>query len=57
MSIDSRNKSFFSMATVMFTLFLTIYELYANQIKYQKIDLENLAQGQGVEKWDLRHSN
>ena len=33
-----------------------VYEIFTNQIKFQKFDLENEDQGQEREKWDLRHS-
>ena len=35
---------------------VTVYEIFANQIKFQKHDLENEGEGQGGEKWDLRRS-
>ena len=38
----------------MFDLSLTICEIFAQIIQFQKFDLEN--EGQGVEKLDLRHS-
>ena len=41
--------------TVMFVGSVTIYDIYANQIKCQKFDLENEGHGQGGEKGDLRH--
>ena len=37
----------------MCAIFLTVYEIFANQIKYQKFDVK--IEGQG-EKRDLRHS-
>ena len=37
------------MAVVMFALSITIYDIFANQIKRQKFDLENDGQGQGGE--------
>ena len=40
----------------MFTLFLTIYEIFPSQDKIQMFDLENGGHGQGVEERDLRHS-
>ena len=40
---------------VMFALSLSIYEIFANQIKRHKFDLENEDQDQGGEKRDLRN--
>ena len=40
----------------MSALSLTIYKIFANQIKFQKFDLENESQCQEGEKRDLRHS-
>ena len=37
----------------LFALSLTIYDIYAKQIKCQNVDLENEDQVQGVEKRDL----
>ena len=42
------------MATAMFALSTTLYEILANQIKRQKFDLENEGQDRGGEKQDLR---
>ena len=41
------------MITVLFSLFLNIYGIFTDQIKYQKFDLES---GQEVDKLDLRLS-
>ena len=38
------------MTIVLCALFVIIYEIFANQIKCQKVDLENDGQGQGTEK-------
>ena len=35
------------MTIVMFALALTIYEIFASQIKFQKFDFENEGQGHG----------
>ena len=42
------------MATVTFALSLTVSEIFAKQENYQKFDLENEAQGQETEEWNLR---
>ena len=44
------------MALVMFASSLTIYKIFAKQIKYQKFDLEKEDRDQVDEKEDLRHS-
>ena len=41
-------------AITMFALFVIIYEIFANQIKCQKFDLENEDKGEG-EKRDRCH--
>ena len=42
MPIESLNMTSYMMTIVMFALIsLTIYEIFANEIKYQKFDLEN----------------
>ena len=38
------------------SLSLAVYEIYANQVKLQKFDLENECHCQGCEKRDLRDS-
>ena len=40
----------------MSAISVTIYEIFANQMKCKKFDLENECQGQRGEKLDLRHS-
>ena len=44
------------MAIVMFALSITVYEIFAYQIKRQTFNLENESQAQGEEERDLRHS-
>ena len=39
----------------MFALVLTIYEIFAKQINFKKVALENDNQGQDVEKRDFCH--
>ena len=43
------------MSIVMFTISLTVYEIFAKHEKCKKL-LENECQGQKVEERDLRHS-
>ena len=43
-------------AIIMFFLSITIYEIFANEIKYHKSDLEHEGQGQEREKRDLCYS-
>ena len=51
---DGQYMSSYLMALVMLALFFTIYEIFPNEIKCRKFDLEN--EGQRVVKLDLRHS-
>ena len=44
------------MTIVMFALSLNIYEIFTDQQKCQKFDLENEGQSQGREKRNLCHS-
>ena len=41
---------------IMFVLLLTVHEIFADQEKYQKFDLEYEGQGQGVEDRNLRET-
>ena len=45
---DGKFLTSYLMSLVMFALSLTIYEIFANQIKCQNLDLES--EGQGGEK-------
>ena len=51
----SKYMTSYLMEIVMFALALTIYEIFAKQIKCKKFGLENISQGQGVEKCVLCH--
>ena len=42
---------------VTFAVSVAIYALFANQIKFQKFDLENEGHGQAEEKLDLHNSS
>ena len=42
--------------TIMFSLSITVYEIFADLIKCQKFDLENEEQDQEGEKRNLHHS-
>ena len=53
---DDKYGTFSVILTVMCVPFVTIFEIFANQIKFQKFDLENEGEGQEVEKPDLCHS-
>ena len=44
------------MTIVMFALYLTIYEIFANHIKWQKFDLENEVRDKVGKRLKLRHS-
>ena len=43
------------MTIVMFALSLTIYEIFDNEIKFEKFDLKNYDQGREGENHDLCH--
>ena len=53
---DGKCMTGYLMATVIFAIALTNYEIFENHIKIRKFDLENEGQGKGGEKQDLRHS-
>ena len=53
---DGQYLTSYLMEILMFSLFLTIYELFTNQIKCKEFDLENEGQSQGEEKVDTHHS-
>ena len=44
------------MAILIYALTVTIYNVFASEIKCKKFDLENEDQGQEREKLDLHHS-
>ena len=48
--------AFYLILIVMSDRYLTIYEIFANQIIFQKFHLENEDQGQEGEKLDLPNS-
>ena len=52
-SFDGKYMTSYLIAIVLFSLF---YEIFANQIKCPRIDLENEGQGQGGENLDLCYS-
>ena len=57
--IESANMTFYLMTIIMFAIYLslTIYEIFANQIKCQQFDLENKSRSKSKRrKRNLRHS-
>ena len=50
------NRKYMTFYLLAIVMSFTVYEIFANQIKCQKFDLENEDQGQGEEKPGLRHS-
>ena len=48
-SFDGRYMTSYSIAIVIFALSFTIYEIFANQIKCEKFDLDNESQAQAGE--------
>ena len=50
---DGEYPTFLLMATVMFDLSPTVYEIFENKRKIQNFDLENEGQGKGVENGTL----
>ena len=53
---DCKYPTFYLIAIVMFALYLTVYEIFADEENFQNNYLENEGQGQRAEERDLRHS-
>ena len=45
---DEKYTTSYLMAIIIFALALTVYEIFAKQIKCKKFDLENDSQSQGI---------